>query len=127
MANAAGSGVTPIRSKPLAAKRSRYGDAHVRSGANDESGDVGEPLTVDDRRQRLLCGFDHHFVAADITQPSGANRAAGDQRRKVGNHVRRGYRSGLEVHGTGFPRQRKNSKNATEVHVERARVQRVVA
>ena len=52
VASAAGSGVTPIHSNSLAANRSRYSDAYVRSGANDESGDVGEPLTVDDRRQR---------------------------------------------------------------------------
>jgi hypothetical protein len=53
MASAAGPGVTPVRSNPLRARRSRYGDPDVRPGADDESGDVGEPLTVDDRRQRL--------------------------------------------------------------------------
>ena len=36
MASAAGSGVTPVRSNPLRARRSRYGDPDVRPGADDE-------------------------------------------------------------------------------------------
>ena len=40
--------------------------------------------------------------------------------------MRRGYRAGLKVQSTGFSRKRKDPKNSTKIHVEGARVQRVV-
>jgi hypothetical protein len=60
---------------------SRAGDTQRRSNTDDELVKAREPLSVDDRRQRLVSIFDRdrHFPADGVAPPVASDGPTGDQ------------------------------------------------
>ena len=58
---------------------SRAGDTNTRSDIDDELVKAREPLSVDDRRQRLVSIFDRdrHFSADGVAQPVASDGTTG--------------------------------------------------
>ncbi len=69
---------------------SRARDTHTRSDTDDELVKAHVPLSVDDRRQRLVSIFDRdrHFPADGVTQQVASDGPTGDQCGQVRNDLR---------------------------------------